>query len=158
MSHYTSNLRKNGLPILYYIYKIIDSTGKVIDAGYTTDPKSRFYDHVHRKPGTGWGNGRHYGRTDIRLRVIYVCETKEAARNMEDHVKIINGLPTTERDLPHNGAMACIANGQHRTTSSKGGKSSSSRVRICPTCGREIKGPSYFQHVKKCMKRANLSA
>lgn len=158
MSHYTSALRKKGLPVLYHVYEIIDSEGKVIDAGYTTDPKSRMYDHVHRKPGSGWGNGRHYGRTDVSMKVVYICETKEAARNMEDQVKIINGLPTTELDLPHNGAMAIIANGQHRITSSNGGKAASSKVRICPYCSREIAGPSYFQHVKKCMKRANRSA
>lgn len=150
MSHYTSKLRKQGLPVLYHVYEIVDSHGTVIDAGYTTDPKSRFHDHTCRKPGTGWGNGRHYGRTDVRMRVVHVVETKEAARQYEDEVKISHGLPTTEKDLQHTGGRAIVENGQHAIISSKGGQASASIVRTCPHCGRVIKGSSYFQHVKKC--------
>lgn len=31
----------------------------------------------------------------------------------------------------------------------KGGKTMGNIIRTCPHCGRKIKGPSYFQHIKR---------
>jgi predicted GIY-YIG superfamily endonuclease len=152
MSHYTDCLRKAGKPILYYVYTIVDSEGSVIDAGFTTDPVSRFKDHVNRKPGTGWGNGRHYGRADVHMRVEKVCETKKSARTYEDAVKERYGLPLTEKMLPRTGGKAISEMPIYRDICSLGGKSSASVTRTCPNCGKVMTGPSYFKHVKKCSR------
>jgi len=133
---------------MWYVYELVNKGGEVEYVGETTNPRSRKYNHLKRKPVKGWNMfGRFYGREDLTFRVVSHCFSQEEAREEEDKLKQYYGLPLTERTR-HLNLMKC--------TSPAGGIVSGNIIRECPYCDKELKGNgAWNSHLKKCKTTYN---
>lgn len=86
---------------MWYVYELINLYGSVEYVGETTKPKYRLYQHTKTKPIEGCkGFGRFYGRQDIIMNIVQEFDNRRDALKLETELKIIHGLPTTEKDRP----------------------------------------------------------
>jgi predicted GIY-YIG superfamily endonuclease len=82
----------------YYVYELINLYGTIEYVGETSLPKIRLYDHTRRKPNGTSTRGLFYGRQDLIMNIVQEFDDRRDARKFETELKIINGLPPTERN------------------------------------------------------------
>ena len=68
------------------VYKIVNSSGVVEHVGQTQDMEKRWIKHTMRKPGCG--EGKFYGRKDVRIEFISEWPTRQEAKIAEKNWQI----------------------------------------------------------------------
>jgi len=126
---------------IYYVYELRDLNNIVIDAGETTRPKIRLYQHTKVNPNKGSGLGKHYGK-ELTMHIIKEFTNRKDALELEGQLKLQHGIEWTERTR---GLMGNIHN------KSNGGTKAQSKTKECPHCNKTIKGMIYGRwHGDKC--------
>ena len=82
----------------YYVYELINFYGTVEYVGETYRPNVRFNEHIKHKPLSSSGKGKFYSRQDIIMNLVQEFDNRKDARKFETELKIINGLPPTEKN------------------------------------------------------------
>ena len=124
---------------MFYVYELRNANDEVEYIGCTMNLKNRLYDHTQRKPKKYYGIGKFYGRDDLTLVIQREFENKHEALRFEGEHKIRMGFKWAEHDNS-------VLNGY------KVGNAVSRIIRTCPKCGMQIKGPTYFRHLKNHIK------
>lgn len=80
----------------YYVYELVNQEGKVEYVGCSYRPKERMKDHLKKPSNSNKGNGKFYGRTDLKMNIVKSFVDKKEARLFEGKHKINNGFEWTE--------------------------------------------------------------
>jgi predicted GIY-YIG superfamily endonuclease len=145
-----------------YVYEIINTYGTVEYVGESVNPEKRFWQHTKSKRRHG-AYGKFYGRHDLLLNIVANFETTKEAWHFQKQLQLEYGLKTddahtkdtaksTHQKLGLDWTKQTLKKAREAQTDySSGGKVASSIIRTCE-CGKSIKGPAYFSHIKKCNK------
>ena len=155
----------------YHVYELFDQEGTIVYVGMSTNPKSRFKQHIT------WQNHKCYSRTDLDIRIESTHSIKHEALKAEGSRKLQLGIEWTEMNWGKVGAIKAQENitceycnksvnklnygrwhGPNCKTihgaiigDKKGGITTGKLIRPCPYCSRELKGAGgYNIHIKKC--------
>ena len=130
----------------WYVYEIYDSFGTVLYVGESIRPKKRLYEHKQRP--TGRGKGLFYGK-EVFMHIVNQFDNRKDAKDLEVALQNEYGFinDRKKRSIPMKGKTPKNI----KTFINKGGHKSSSIIRTCNNCGKQIKGPVYFQHIKSCL-------
>ena len=140
-----------------YVYEIVNTLGTVEYVGETVNIENRFKQHTKKK------TGKFFGRNDLSINAVAEFLTKKEAYSYQIELQKSYGLKT---DKDHCAEIArknretldwsSIARlGSLAIDKSIGGEFACKLERTCE-CGRTIKGPGYFNHIKKCNSRGRI--
>lgn len=79
----------------WYVYTIVNQTGKVEYVGCTYSPKKRMYAHKGKPKCSGWG--KFYGRVDVEMEIVEEFKTRREGFDYEAELKTHYGFEITER-------------------------------------------------------------
>ena len=82
----------------WYVYELINLYGTVEYVGETSRVKGRMYEHFKLNPKKNSRNGKFYQRQDVIVNLVEEFDNRTDARKLETELKLLYGLPTTERD------------------------------------------------------------
>ena len=129
---------------MYYVYEIYDLYGSVVKVGQTSRPNVRKAEHLRR--------GKYKSHSYI---VVESFENKTDALDREEELQLEYEL-ISDRQKAGRGGQTTKKNGnqtgggRQKRIQKIGGHAAASIIRECPNCKRTCKGPSYFNHIKKC--------
>ena len=81
----------------HYVYKIVDTSDKILHIGKTINPNRRFKQHTGQR---GYGNstaGLFYHREDVRMIIVREFNNKPDSTKFEGEYKLENGFEWTEK-------------------------------------------------------------
>ena len=84
---------------VYFVYVLTNvDTNETEYIGVTSNPKSRFSDHTHKRPSEKHRHGKFWGRKDIEMQLVSGHPSLGEAMRHERKLKILKGFPPTEYD------------------------------------------------------------
>jgi len=131
---------------MIYLYELYDTYGTCVYVGITKNPEKRLRHHIH------YAKDRRFFGQQLTITVVNIFTDKKEALLAEYNLKVEYKMFTGEREWNRAGGRALKGRIPKNLKSIKkdGGKTASSIIRTCDKCGREIKGPVYFLHIKGC--------
>ncbi len=80
----------------YYVYELVNELGEIEYIGCSFRPKERMKDHLKKPSKSNVGNGKFYGREDLKMNIVKSFIDKCEARLFEGSHKVDNGFEWTE--------------------------------------------------------------
>ena len=81
----------------YYVYQIVDNSGKILHIGKTMDLERRFAQHTRWK-GYGDSSAGLFYKQDVKLEIVKTFNNKKDATLYEGEYKLQNGFEWTEKE------------------------------------------------------------
>ena len=82
----------------YYVYELVNQSGKIEYIGKTCNPKRRLTQHTKERQNGYNGHGKFFGRKDLTINIVKEFDSNKDALRFEGEHKINKGFEWNERN------------------------------------------------------------